>query len=140
MNAPIDTSERHVALRVIAMPRDTNIYGTVFGGIILSYIDQAGFVEARRHGVHRWVTASMERVEFKSPVLVGDTVNFITRTIRRGRSSVQVEIEVSAERLATGRSVHVTQAKMTLVAVDATGKPIPFDSPPTFDAHEPCGT
>lgn len=118
------------------MPRDTNIYGTVFGGIILSYIDQAGFVEARRHGVHRWVTAAVDRVDFKAPVLVGDTVNFITRTIKTGRSSVQVEVRVSAERLRTGEPVHVTQASLTLVAVDSRGTPIPFDSPPTFDTHE----
>jgi len=52
------------ALSVIMMPRDSNIYGTIFGGIILSYIDQAAFVEARRHGLHRWVTASVDRVDF----------------------------------------------------------------------------
>ena len=58
-----------IALSVIMMPRDSNIYGTIFGGIILSYIDQAGFVEARRHGVHRWVTASVDRVDFKKTCL-----------------------------------------------------------------------
>ena len=124
-------SERRLALRVVTMPRDTNQYGTIFGGVILSYIDQAGFVEARRHGVHRWVTASIERVDFKSPVHLGDTVNFYGQTLRTGTTSVSVRIEVEAERYTTGQTVAVTSATLTLVAVDAGGRPIPFKSPPT---------
>ena len=77
-------SENRLSLRVMTLPRDTNQYGTIFGGVILSYIDQAGFVEARRHGVHRWVTASIERVDFKAPVHLGDTVNFLTKTVPQG--------------------------------------------------------
>ena len=65
------TGERRMALRAIAMPAETNPYGAIFGGVILSYIDQAGFIEARRHGSHRWVTVSINRVDFKAPVLVG---------------------------------------------------------------------
>ena len=56
-----------IALSVVMMPKDVNAYGSIFGGIILSYIDQAGFIEARKHGVHRWVTASIERVDFEAP-------------------------------------------------------------------------
>src|SRR4029453_790048 len=83
---------RALALRVVTMPRDTNQYGTVFGGVIMSYVDQAGFVEARRHGVHRWVTASIERVDFKAPVHLGDTVNFYAQTPRLGTTSVAVRV------------------------------------------------
>jgi acyl-CoA thioesterase YciA len=118
------------------MPRDVNIYGTIFGGIILSYIDQAGFVEARRHGVHRWVTASMDRVDFTEPVYVGDVVRFITRTIKTGRSSVEIEIKVEAERYDSGDKLIVTNAIMTMVSVDAYGKAIPFDTPPTLKKGE----
>jgi acyl-CoA thioesterase YciA len=124
------------ALSVLMMPRDVNIYGTIFGGIILSYIDQAGFVEARRHGVHRWVTASMDRVDFTEPVYVGDVVRFITKTIKTGRSSVGIEIKVQAERYETGEKIIVTNARMTMVSVDATGKAIPFDTPPTLKKSE----
>ncbi len=124
-------SERRLALRVVTMPRDTNQYGTIFGGVILSYIDQAGFVEARRHGVHRWVTASIERVDFKAPVHLGDTVNFYARTTRMGTTSVTVQVEVEAERFTGGATSPVTAATLTLVAVDGTGKPIPFRSPPS---------
>ncbi|MBL9031971.1 MAG: acyl-CoA thioesterase [Phycisphaerae bacterium] len=122
---------RHLALRVVTMPRDTNQYGTIFGGVILSYIDQAGFVEARRHGAHRWVTASIDKVDFRAPVLLGDVACFYAQTIRTGTTSVTVRIEVEAERFSTGQSVPVTSATLTLVAVDGSGKPIPFRSPPT---------
>jgi len=125
------TPSRHPALRVVTLPRDTNQYGTIFGGVILSYIDQAGFVEARRHGVHRWVTVAIDRVEFKQPVHLGDVVTFYATTIRTGTSSVTVRVEVEADRYLTGDSVPVTEAVLTLVAVDAHGKPIPFTSPPT---------
>lgn len=123
--------ERRLALRVVTMPKDTNQYGTIFGGVILSYIDQAGFVEARRHGVHRWVTASLDAVEFKAPVRVGDVVNFWAHTTRMGTKSVTVRIEVEAQRYNTGESVVVTSAQLTMVSVDAEGKPIPFASAAT---------
>jgi acyl-CoA thioesterase YciA len=111
------------------MPRDTNHQGTVFGGIILAHVDQAGYIEARRHGLHRWVTASVDRVDFKAPVHDGEVVEFKTRTIRLGRTSVAVQVIVDAERL-DGTWVHVTEAQLTMVAVDAEGRAIPFrDSP-----------
>lgn len=121
----------HLALRIVTMPKDTNQYGTIFGGVILSYIDQAGFVEARRHGCHRWVTAAIDKVEFKAPVIVGDTVSFNTRTVRTGTKSVTVAVDVVAERYASDESVDVTHAQLVMVAVDANGQPIPFATPAT---------
>lgn len=118
-----------MALRVVTMPEDTNQYGTIFGGVILSYIDQAGFVEARRHGVHKWVTVAMDRVEFKQPVHLGDVVAFYAQTIRAGTSSVTIKIDVEAERYESGQTVGVTEASITLVSVGKDGKPIPFRSP-----------
>lgn len=126
-----ESESRRLALRVVAMPRDTNQYGTIFGGVILSYIDQAGFVEARRHGCHRWVTAAINTVVFQAPVNVGDVVALYTTTTRMGTTSVTVKIEVVAERYMTGEAVDVTAADMTLVAVGPDGKPIPFRAPPT---------
>ena len=110
------------------MPKDTNIYGSIFGGVILSYIDQAGFVEAKRHGPMRWVTASMERVDFHAPVYEGDIVNLYTRTHRKGTTSVTVCVDVAVERWSTGETINVTHATMTLVAVSEHGKPVPFDT------------
>lgn len=113
------------------MPEDTNQYGTIFGGVILSYIDQAGFVEARRHGVHKWVTVAMDRVEFKQPVHLGDVVAFYAQTVRAGTTSVTIRIDVEAERYTNGETVAVTEASITLVSVNAEGKPIPFRSAPS---------
>lgn len=115
------------------MPRDTNQYGTIFGGVILSYIDQAGFIEARHHGCHRWVTASIERVDFQAPVLLGDALNLYTRPVRLGTKSVTIEVDVEAERYITNETVPVTSATITMVAVNAAGTPIPFRSPPSVD-------
>lgn len=123
---PALPTETHLGLRVVAMPRDTNHYGTIFGGVILSYIDQAGFVEARRHGDLRWVTASIQQVDFKAPVHVGDVVNLYVHTTRLGTTSITVQVEVEAERHTDGSCCQVTSATLTMVAVDEAGSPIPF--------------
>lgn len=115
----------HLALRVVPMPRDTNRYGTIFGGVVLSYIDQAGAVEAQRHGDFDWVTASVSRVDFRAPVGVGDIVSFFTHTTRLGRTSLDVSVEVYAERNMSQERVHVTSAALTMVAV-RNGVPTPF--------------
>jgi acyl-CoA thioesterase YciA len=122
-------AEPNLALRVLMMPRDTNHQGTIFGGIILAYVDQAGYIEARRHGLHRWVTASVDRVDFKAPVAIGEVVEFKTRTIRLGRTSVTVQVVVDAERL-DGTWSRVTEAQLTMVSVDPHGKAFPFREPP----------
>jgi acyl-CoA thioesterase YciA len=118
-------AEPRLALRVLMMPRDTNHQGTIFGGIILAHVDQAGYIEARHHGLHRWVTASVDRVDFKAPVHVGEVVEFKTRTIRLGRTSVTVQVVVNAERM-DGTWAHVTEAQLTMVAVGEDGRAIPF--------------
>jgi acyl-CoA thioesterase YciA len=125
------------ALRVVMMPRDANNYGSIFGGVILSYIDQAGFIEARRHGTHRWVTASIERVDFKAPVFVGDVISLLTTTESTGTSSVKVLVRVEADRFTNRDIVHVTEARLTMVAINAAGKAIPFNSPPTVGPEVP---
>jgi acyl-CoA thioesterase YciA len=113
------------ALRIMMMPRDTNHAGSIFGGVILSHIDQAGYVEARQHGRNRWVTVAMDRVEFLAPVFVGDIVDFMTKTSRVGRTSVTVDVRVIAERRMTDEKIHVTTAQMVMVSVDEQGKPTP---------------
>jgi acyl-CoA thioesterase YciA len=127
-----ESPRRHLALRSLMMPADTNPYGTIFGGVILSHIDQAGFVAARRLGVHRWVTASMEKVEFQQPVRLGDTVAFYTTITREGTTSVSVRVDVEAERFTDASVVAVTTATLTMVAVNATGRPVDFRGPATL--------
>jgi acyl-CoA thioesterase YciA len=128
---------REPTLRVVMMPRDTNHYGTIFGGVILSYIDQAGFVEARKHGSHRWVTAAIDRVEFRAPVQIGDIVSFYAQTVREGRTSVTVVVEVEAERSADGSFAHVTSAQLVMVSIGPDGRAIPFHDPDPHPAVAP---
>jgi len=117
---------REPAIRVILLPRDTNAQGSIFGGVILSHIDLAGVVEARRHANKRFVTVAMKEVEFKKPVYVGDTVSFYARSKKLGRTSVTIEVEVEAQRWADPKKkVIVTRAQVVYVAVDERGRPIP---------------
>ncbi|MBW7905635.1 MAG: acyl-CoA thioesterase [Phycisphaerae bacterium] len=114
------------AIRVMMMPRDTNAHGTIFGGVLLSYIDQAGAVEARKHTPHKFVTVAMNEVEFKQPVFVGDVLSFNTELVKRGRTSMTIRVRVEAERFEDpSRVVPVTEAVLVYVAVDAHGRPIP---------------
>lgn len=125
-----------LVLRVMTMPRDTNHSGTVFGGVIMSYIDQAAYVHARSMGLHRWVTVMMERIEFVAPVYVGELISLRATTITKGRTSVTVRILVEAERYATGQHVRVTDSIVKMVALDANHKPIPFTNPPTLNIDD----
>jgi acyl-CoA thioesterase YciA len=135
-----DNLDYNIALRVVMMPRDSNQYGTIFGGVILSFIDQAGFIEARRHGTHRWVTVSVDKVDFKAPVLIGDVINLLTATTRTGTTSVRVSVRVEAERYVSSDVTLVTEACLTMVAVNAAGHPIPFNSRPSVGPASSAGT
>src|SRR5215470_3996911 len=95
-------SDRFPAIRVTMLPRETNAQGTIFGGVILSYLDMAGGIECRRQVAKKFVTKAMREVVFVAPVHLGDLVTFYTRTIRIGRTSVCVEVKVEAERLGPG--------------------------------------
>ena len=113
------------------LPRDTNAYGTIFGGVILSYIDLAGGIECRRQSPKKFVTKAMHEVVFVAPVYLGDLVTFYTRTVRIGRTSITVDVEVEAERLGLGGTkeiVRVTEAEVIYVAVGEDGFPTPIKS------------
>src|SRR5213592_915501 len=91
---------RDPAIRIALLPRDTNSAGTIFGGIILSYIDMAGAIEAHRHtGMDRFVTVAMREVIFHKPVFVGDLVSFYAETVKIGNTSITVRVIVEAERI-----------------------------------------
>src|SRR5437763_2181858 len=114
------TSYNDPAIRIVLLPRDTNSQGTIFGGIILSYIDIAGAVEAhRRTKLERFVTVAMREVIFHQPVFVGDLVSFYAETVRIGMTSITIRIIVEAERPARAEGrVRVTEAEVVYVAVD----------------------
>jgi acyl-CoA thioesterase YciA len=113
------------AIRVTMMPRDTNAHGTIFGGHILSLIDQAGAIGAHRLGARRVVTVAMREVEFKEPVRVGDLVSCYSRVLRVGRTSITVAVRVVAQPPADpAASVEVTQAEVVYVNVDELNRPL----------------
>jgi acyl-CoA thioesterase YciA len=118
---PKSEIHRDAAIRITMMPRDTNAHGTVFGGIILSYIDVAGGVESVRHTGHdRFVTVAMKEVIFHEPVFVGDLVSFYAKTTRLGNTSITIHVTVEAERFGSphGQKVKVTEAEVTYVAIN----------------------
>ncbi len=117
--------EHEAAIRVLMMPRDTNHHGTIFGGVILSHIDQAGAVAAIRRGCRQVVTVAMDQVVFHQPVEVGDLVSFYAEVVEVGRTSLRVQVAVEADRRASGETVAVTRAEVTYVHVDGQGKPLP---------------
>jgi acyl-CoA thioesterase YciA len=132
-DVPMAADERYLALKVVMMPRDMNRYGTIFGGITLSYLDQAGAVGAH-HEIRRagWpeqpiVLVAMNKVEFHQPVFVGDVVSFWTRLIRVGRTSLTMHVTVEADH--EGEVAQLTEAESTYVAVDLSSenrRPVPI--------------
>jgi len=127
------TAKRYLAIKVAMMPRDTNPSGTIFGGVILSYIDHAGAVGAR-HAIRcsGWpdrevVTVGLKSVEFHHPVFVGDVVSFWTGVVRIGRTSITMHVSVEADR--AGIAVPLTEAEISYVAVelkDGRRQPVPI--------------
>ncbi len=119
--------DRQPATRVMMMPRDTNPAGTIFGGVILSYLDQAGAEGAYRGGAHRVVTAAMKEVVFHEPVFVGDLVSFYAEVVRKGRTSITIRVAVEASRRWDRNEIaKVTEAEITYVNVNPEGHPVPL--------------
>ena len=130
--------ERVPAIKLLLLPKDTNAFGTIFGGVILSNIDLASAVEARKTAPHRYVTRAMHEVEFHEPVYLGDIVSFYTETVKVGRTSITVRVSVEAERWGSiqepraghGERVKVTEAVVVLVAVNDQGRAMPIQPEP----------
>ena len=112
------------AIRVLMMPRDTNAQGTIFGGVILSYIDQAGAIEARRQGSNVMVTVAMDKIVFHEPVFVGDLISFWCETLRIGKTSITINVKVQANRYNNPQhKVLVTEAQVVYVNLGEDRKP-----------------
>ncbi|MBY0122989.1 acyl-CoA thioesterase [Bacillus sp. S/N-304-OC-R1] len=117
--------ESYVVKTSIVLPPDTNAYGTLFGGKLMAYIDDAAAISGMRHARKNVVTASTDSVDFLHPIHQGDAVcleAFVTYT---GRSSMEVFVKVTAEDLLTGESNICAMSFLTMVAVDKNGKPTP---------------
>ena len=131
----MNAQDQTLTLRHVTHPEDANHQGTIFGGKILSLIDEAAYLEARKHGLHRWVTILFDRVEFKAPVFTGDVLTVFTKTAATGRSSVTVSVDVEAERYRGGEKVMVTHATVKMVAVDKDGHSVDFRTKPEISDH-----
>ena len=118
---------KHAALRVVPMPADANHNGDIFGGWIMSQVDIAVGTVAGRVARGRVATVAVNSFVFKQPVQIGDVVSFYSDIVRIGNTSVTVNVEVYAERRpADPKTVKVTEATLTYVAIDANGQPRPI--------------
>ena len=118
------------ALRVLMMPHDTNPHGTIFGGTILGYIDQAAAAATRDYPPYRFVTASMERIDFERPVFVGDLLSFYTRVLKVGRTSMRIEVSVEARRFSNPEVTEaIARTELVYVAIDEDRRPTPIGKP-----------
>ncbi|HVF88532.1 MAG TPA: hotdog domain-containing protein [Blastocatellia bacterium] len=117
------------------MPKDTNAHGTIFGGVILSYIDLAAAIEVRKHTNKKFVTVAMHEVVFVAPVFVGDLVSFYTELVKIGRTSITTRVIVEADRVSQpGTCVRVTEAEVVYVAVDENRRPVPIRDAPAGES------
>ncbi|KRA83330.1 acyl-CoA thioesterase [Altererythrobacter sp. Root672] len=121
------TQHRDPAIRVTAMPADTNAYGDIFGGWLLSVMDSAAGLTAARRAKGRAVTVAMDGMVFHQPVKVGDEVSVYTEIERVGRTSLTIGVEAWRRERTGEEAMKVTEAKFTFVAIDDNGHPRPVD-------------
>ncbi|WP_243214569.1 MULTISPECIES: acyl-CoA thioesterase [Methylobacterium] len=124
--AEMDEARRpsgELTVRTIAMPADTNANGDIFGGWVMSQMDQAGGIAAVERSQGRAVTVAVNAMTFIRPVRVGDVLCVYTRIDRVGRSSMKIEVEAWARRFRTQLREQVTEATFTFVAIDDEGRP-----------------
>jgi acyl-CoA thioesterase YciA len=121
------TEHRDPAIRVVAMPADANAYGDIFGGWLLSLMDNGAGLTAARRSKGRAVTVALDGMVFHAPVKVGDEVSVYTHIENVGRSSITIAVEAYRRHRSEDTATKVTEAKFTFVAIDDAGKPRPVD-------------
>lgn len=110
-------------LMEIVFPDHTNHLGTLFGGQALAWMDKAAFIVASRHARRTVVTARSEEVNFRTPVREGQLVELAARVVEVGRSSMKVEVELTAEDPLTGDRRVCTTGRFVMIALDSNGTP-----------------
>ena len=110
----------------LMMPQHANVLGHIFGGVILSMMDKTAAVTAIRHARNPCVTVSIDRVDFREPIHVGDLIIMKSAVNYAGRTSMEIGVRVEAEDMLTGNVVHVASAYLVFVATDERGKPVPL--------------
>jgi acyl-CoA thioesterase YciA len=116
--------DKHPTIKVVAMPKDANPGGSIFGGWIMSQIDIAAAIPALERAKGRVATVAVNSMEFHEPVFIGDVVSCYADIINTGHSSITIKVEVYAERNPSDKkTVKVTEAELTYVALDENRKP-----------------
>ena len=121
------TQHRDPAIRVVAMPADANAYGDIFGGWLMSLMDNAAGLTAARRSRGRAVTVAMDGMQFHQPVKVGDEVTVYAEVERVGRTSMTIAVEAWRRHRSEEEATKVTEARFTFVAIDDSGKPRPVE-------------
>lgn len=121
-------SEKQLVIRVVVMPSDLNPHGDAFGGWIVSQMDLAAYLHARKLTLARIVTVAIDNLVFHKPVYVGDCVTCYATTEKIGRTSITVKIDVMVERLEDNSEEKVTEGQFVFVAIGEDRKPVPVAS------------
>ncbi|MBE0481192.1 MAG: acyl-CoA thioesterase [Dehalococcoidia bacterium] len=129
--------ESSVIVTQLMSPQDVNVAGNVHGGVIMKLIDTAGGIVGARHAQSNVVTASIDRLDFHTPVYVGELVTLKASLNLVGRTSMEVGVRVQSENLHTGEIRHTASAYLTFVALDAEGKPRPLP-PLILETDDEC--
>ena len=122
------STHREPAIRVVAFPADANAYGDIFGGWLLSLMDSGSGLVAARRAKGRAVTVSVDAMEFRKPVKVGDEVSVYAELVKVGRTSMVIKTEAWRRPRHQQQDEMVTCARFTFVAVDDHGNPRPVDA------------
>jgi acyl-CoA hydrolase len=127
--------ESEAVISELMMPQHANIMGNVFGGVLLSLVDRAAAVAAIRHARRPCVTVSVDKVNFREPIRVGELVTALARVNFTGHSSMEIGVKVIAENVLTGERRHTNSCYLTYVALDNEGHPtqVPAVVPETPD-------
>ncbi|WP_375462792.1 acyl-CoA thioesterase [uncultured Methylobacterium sp.] len=125
-----DEPQGDLTVRTIAMPADTNANGDIFGGWVLSQMDQAGGIAGVDRAEGRVVTVALDAMTFIRPVRIGDVLCVYTRIEHVGRTSMKIAVEAWARRFRTQTREKVTAATFTFVAIDDEGRPRPIPRAP----------
>jgi acyl-CoA hydrolase len=122
---PRHPHESETVMSELMMPQHANIMGNVFGGVILSLVDRVAAVCAIRHSRKQCVTVSVDKVDFREPIHVGELITAMARVNFAGRTSMEVGVKIVAENVITGEQRHTNSCYVTYVALDEHGEPAP---------------
>jgi acyl-CoA thioesterase YciA len=125
---------RELVIRVVAMPADTNPSGDMFGGWLVSQLDLAAWVKARKLTSHRLVTVAIDNIVFHKPVFVGDCLLCYASVERVGNTSITIRVDAQVERVGSLEVEQVTEGRFTYVAIGEVYKPVPIATRPANEA------